>query len=164
MRRRSIKIVKGGAMNKRSLAIAIAGLLILIAIYTFAGEKAATQPQPSAQGQTQPKNTGPETAILDDIVNLYEPVVFTHSNHVGYAGSCETCHHHAGGDTPPCNACHSTSNKVEKGTDTMPDLKAAYHRQCMNCHKQMGSGPVGCTDCHARRKVETKQENKEEKK
>lgn len=148
-------------MNKQFLAGMIICALILIGIYTFAqqNEKATSQiQQPSA-----PQASGPDTVVLDKIVNLYEAVVFTHSNHTGYADNCATCHHHSGNDTPPCYACHSTSLKQET-TDTIPNLKAAYHRQCMDCHKQMGAGPIGCTDCHAKKKQEPSQEKKDEKK
>lgn len=148
-------------MGKRVLIVAIVCALAFIGVYTLAQQNEDAPPQ--AQQPIVSQDTGPDTAILDKIVNLYEAVVFTHSNHVGYADNCATCHHHSGGDTPPCYACHSTSDKLET-PDTTPNLKAAYHRQCMDCHKKMGSGPMGCTDCHAKKKQEPTQENKEEKK
>lgn len=151
---------KGGAMDKRILIIATVCALALIGVYTLAQQNDETQTQ--TQERIGSQDT-PDTAIIDKIVNLYESVVFIHSNHVGYADNCATCHHHSGNDTPPCYACHSTSDKLET-PDTAPNLKAAYHRQCMDCHKKMGSGPLGCTDCHAKKKQEPAQEKREEKK
>ncbi len=92
----------------------------------------------------------PEKSSLYHLAEQYEPVSFSHSNHVSIEGRCEVCHHHSSGieKTPPCRECHGQPS----GKLNQPGLKGAYHRQCMNCHRQMGGGPLGCEDCHAERK------------
>ncbi|MCU0663073.1 MAG: cytochrome c family protein [Myxococcota bacterium] len=94
---------------------------------------------------------GPEISMLFHLLDRYEPVRFTHANHVSYASACAFCHHHGTqvDQTPACRECHGRSD----GGLARVGLKGAYHRQCMDCHRRMGSGPMGCEDCHALRKT-----------
>ena len=96
-----------------------------------------------------PDDLGPEECVLYHLVDIYEPTVFSHANHVEYDEDCEVCHHHSSEveKFPPCRECHGIAFKsLDK-----PGLKGAYHRQCMNCHRQMDSGPLGCQECHKKR-------------
>lgn len=94
----------------------------------------------------------PDVVILDQLVDLYEPVVFPHRLHaemVGMGQGCAECHHY----NPPgkilaCRECHggpSNPNNLRQ-----PSLKGAYHRQCINCHREW-SHTNDCTICHAKR-------------
>lgn len=100
-------------------------------------------------GHEEEVQQGPDMAILYHLVKRYEPVVFSHSNHVEYEENCEVCHHHSSDVErfPPCRECHGLpSDHLRK-----PGLLGAYHRQCMNCHRELESGPLGCEECHAKR-------------
>jgi Ni/Fe-hydrogenase subunit HybB-like protein len=83
----------------------------------------------------------------------FMPVPFPHklhSNMVGMAGGCETCHHHTakGRLHPPCRECHKPAYaKTEPVDMRMPSLKGAYHRQCMGCHRDW-SHSTKCGICH----------------
>ena len=132
------------------LFVIVLGLTVYAA-FSAAEEKAATPPPAAADS--------PDTVTLDSIVKLYGPVSFTHSAHVGYAGKCEKCHHHAEpGVYVGCKECHTGKPITDRASSPM-GLKGAYHAQCMNCHKEMGSGPMGCTDCHEKKaQVENKKQ------
>jgi hypothetical protein len=93
---------------------------------------------------------GPEIVIIDQLANLYRPVVFAHRLHADMStmsGGCENCHHYSerSGTIPPCRDCHDES----KGPVNLqkPALKGAYHRQCMNCHLDW-SHQNACGFCH----------------
>lgn len=94
---------------------------------------------------------GPEVVLIDQLANLYEPVVFAHRLHADMSemtGGCENCHHYSeeSGTIPACRECHEvTRNTADLN---MPALKGAYHRQCMNCHVDW-SHDTACAFCHA---------------
>jgi hypothetical protein len=93
---------------------------------------------------------GPEMVIIDQLADLYRPVVFAHRLHADMSnmtGGCENCHHYSeqSGVIPPCRECHDET----KGPVSLnkPALKGAYHRQCMNCHLDW-SHQNACGFCH----------------
>ena len=96
---------------------------------------------------------GPDNIVLNEIKSekdLYQPVDFTHKLHAEMslmAGGCSTCHHfNPPGKIVKCITCH---NEERSRTDiSVPDLKAAYHRQCMGCHKTWEE-KTECESCHA---------------
>ena len=93
---------------------------------------------------------GPEVVIIDQLADLYRPVVFAHRLHADMSnmtGGCQNCHHYSekSGVIPPCRECHDGA-KIPVSLD-MPALKGAYHRQCMNCHLDW-SGENACGFCH----------------
>lgn len=101
--------------------------------------------------------SGEELVVLDELVSLYEPVVFLHGFHASMAalsGGCTVCHHYSepGGKIPPCRECHDEA----VGADNIhqPTLKGAYHRQCLNCHREW-SHEAKCTVCHETRESAT---------
>lgn len=96
------------------------------------------------------EDDAPETVDLDELVEVYGPVSFTHLDHVDFADACSDCHHHSAGVEryQPCNACHGRVLFPEADKLNLPGLNAAYHRQCIGCHQDMESGPTGCTECH----------------
>ena len=60
---------------------------------------------------------------------------------------CSDCHHYnTTGKILKCNDCHN--NERYRENISVPDLKAAFHRQCMMCHKEW-SHENGCNNqCH----------------
>jgi hypothetical protein len=102
---------------------------------------------------------GPEIVILDQIVDRYNPVVFSHKLHAEMSemtGGCSSCHHYnTTGPVLACNTCHEP-NRLREDI-SKPDLSAAYHRQCVNCHRQW-QRETECNTCH-----EPKSPNFEEK-
>ncbi|RKZ19977.1 hypothetical protein DRQ50_00910 [bacterium] len=93
---------------------------------------------------------GPDVVIIDQLANLFQPVVFAHKLHAGMSkmgGGCTLCHHYSEttGEIPPCRSCHEV--KREEADLRMPALKGAYHRQCMNCHRDW-SHENACGFCH----------------
>jgi hypothetical protein len=96
------------------------------------------------------KSEGPEVVVIDQLADLYEPVVFAHGLHAGMSeitGGCENCHHYSepGGAIPPCRQCHDPS--AQQVDLRKPSLKGAYHRQCINCHLDW-SHENACGSCH----------------
>lgn len=93
---------------------------------------------------------GPDIVVIDQLANLYKPVVFSHKLHAGMAnmnGGCTNCHHYSeqSGEIPPCRQCHAPDR--QEVDLRMPALKGAYHRQCINCHLDW-SGEGSCSYCH----------------
>jgi len=93
---------------------------------------------------------GPEVVFINEMSENYMGVVFSHRLHSEMAvmsTGCEGCHHfNTTGPVLNCRECHE--NKRARENVSIPDLKAAYHRQCLSCHKQW-SGDNGCnTQCH----------------
>ncbi len=93
---------------------------------------------------------GPDIVIMDQLVNLYQPVPFAHKLHASMSdmsGGCSFCHHYSevDKDVPPCRECHEISPAV--GDLQQPGLKGAYHRQCIGCHRDW-SDETGCIACH----------------
>ncbi|MBL7996762.1 cytochrome c3 family protein [bacterium] len=109
----------------------------------------------------KPEQT-PELIIMDQILDRYGPVYFSHKLHAQMSvmsGGCENCHHHnTSGPILQCNSCHELSRKREDVS--LPDLKGAYHRQCMDCHREW-SHKTGCNSCHELKKdfKDTKQDD-----
>ncbi len=99
---------------------------------------------------------GPETVIIDGMTDYYYGVVFSHRDHAKMSemsDGCTGCHHYnTTGPVLSCRKCHD--NERSRDEISLPDLKAAYHRQCMTCHKQW-SNENGCNNqCHTRRTTE----------
>jgi hypothetical protein len=93
---------------------------------------------------------GPEVVVIDQLADLYEPVVFAHGLHAGMSeitGGCVNCHHYSepGGVVPPCRQCHDPA--TQQVDLRKPSLKGAYHRQCINCHVDW-SHENACGSCH----------------
>lgn len=93
---------------------------------------------------------GPEIVIIDQLAELYRPVIFAHKLHAemsNMTGGCENCHHYSEetGTIPACNECHDPNQAL--ATLGQPSLKGAYHRQCINCHLDW-SGENACGFCH----------------
>ena len=116
----------------------------------------------------------PEEITIDELSDLYQPVVFDHLMHTE-SYECNRCHHDSANDgqTDACNTCHGgrpikvkspcstchSSNIYEQPEDSdvetapqyhidTPALKATWHLVCRNCHLE-DDGPTGCQDCHA---------------
>lgn len=95
----------------------------------------------------------PDFFILDQLSNLYVPVVFPHKLHADMeemGGGCAVCHHHnPSPKVQPCLSCHGeTTGEIDL---SKPALKGAYHRQCLGCHREW-SHETKCVVCHAKRK------------
>lgn len=95
-------------------------------------------------------NDGPDIVIIDQLADLYRPVVFAHKLHAEMSmmsGGCENCHHYSeqSGSIPACRECHETFSAT--ATLGQPALKGAYHRQCMNCHMDWAHENA-CGFCH----------------
>lgn len=93
---------------------------------------------------------GPEVVVIDEMSDNYTGVKFSHRIHSSMSAmstGCTDCHHYnTTGPLLNCRECHSASRSREDVT--VPDLKAAFHRQCMSCHKEW-SHENGCsTQCH----------------
>lgn len=91
----------------------------------------------------------PDSMLLSQLADLYQPVHFNHKVHASMAQmgtDCATCHHFSpAGEIPPCRDCHSSSSE---STDLKkPNLKGAYHRQCLSCHREW-SHDTKCVLCH----------------
>lgn len=100
-----------------------------------------------------PSTEGPEIVVIDEMSDYYTGVVFPHKIHSEMSemsGGCNGCHHYnTAGPVMNCRKCHEGSRSRED--ITVPDLKAAYHRQCMTCHKEW-SNENGCNNiCHKRK-------------
>jgi hypothetical protein len=96
---------------------------------------------------------GPEVVVIDEMSDYYSGVVFSHKMHSQMSeisNGCTGCHHYNTiGPVLNCRKCHQSTR--EREDVSIPDLKAAFHRQCMTCHKQW-SGENGCnTQCHERK-------------
>jgi hypothetical protein len=120
-----------------------------------------------------------EIIVLDNLGNIYEPVLFDHAMHMDIA-SCASCHHHTTGTAMPvednrcfachkenctsctvaCTDCHAGNRGVAeeiKESQTADlyhkdrtGLKRAYHLRCLGCHREMETAS-GCQDCHAKK-------------
>lgn len=122
-----------------------------------------------------PADTGPDEITMDQLANLYDPVLFDHLTHQEMY-DCGRCHHGEDEEADPgcitchggrpldtqssCSTCHSPQYPAETDTkvpgqepenqyhiDT-PGLTGAYHLQCRGCHVEDG-GPTDCQECHS---------------
>ena len=96
----------------------------------------------------------PDVFLLDQLSEIYVPVVFPHKLHasMGEMGEgCSICHHrNPEGPILRCDACHGgASNPVNL---KQPGLKGAYHRQCLGCHREW-THETDCAICHAKREA-----------
>lgn len=91
----------------------------------------------------------PESMLLDELADLYQPVKFNHKIHARMSemgGDCGTCHHYSPGDKiQPCKDCHG--GEANPANLRQPGLKGAYHRQCLSCHREW-SHDTKCVVCH----------------
>ncbi len=91
----------------------------------------------------------PDTMLLKELADTYQPVHFNHKLHAGMAemgDSCATCHHYSPpGRIPPCKECHG--NGANPRNLRQPGLKGAYHRHCLSCHREW-SHDTKCVVCH----------------
>lgn len=99
---------------------------------------------------------GPESVLINEMSENYTGVVFSHRIHAEMSEmstGCTGCHHYnTTGPVLSCRNCHEKNRTREDVS--VPDLKAAYHRQCMTCHKEW-RGENGCnTLCHERKGTE----------
>jgi hypothetical protein len=88
---------------------------------------------------------------------LYEPVLFTHLEHVEDFGiECTDCHHdykdgenvwQEGDPVRKCAACHNPKKKQ----GTVHRLVFAFHFNCKKCHKDNEAGPIECKECHKKK-------------
>ena len=97
----------------------------------------------------QTPEQGPDIIKIDNLVNKYQPVTFTHKIHAQMSemsGGCANCHHYnTTGPILACADCHSAERKRED--ISKPDLEAAFHRLCIDCHKEW-SHSTDCYSCH----------------
>lgn len=104
---------------------------------------------------------GPETVVIDEMSDYYNGVEFSHKVHAEMSemsGGCTGCHHYnTTGPVLNCRKCHESSRQRED--ISIPDLKAAYHRQCMTCHKQWSNDNSCSSRCHTRKGSDTKVNN-----
>ena len=96
--------------------------------------------------------SGPEVVIMDQLTDIYVPVVFPHGLHAkmeAIGNGCGACHHHGEeGKIVTCRTCHTVA--TDPGNLRQPGLKGAYHRQCLACHREW-SHDTDCIFCHAKR-------------
>lgn len=108
------------------------------------GKTDAAKPQSDA--------AAPDVFILDQLSDIYVPVVFPHKLHASMENmseGCGVCHHHSeSGKSQRCRECHSPGANEENLSQ--PGLKGAYHRQCLGCHREW-SHDTNCVVCHAKR-------------
>lgn len=94
----------------------------------------------------------PDVVLMDQLSDIYVPVVFPHGLHAqmgGMGDGCGTCHHHGeSGKIVACRTCHNGGTSTENLSQ--PGLKGAYHRQCLGCHREW-SHDTACVFCHAKR-------------
>lgn len=106
----------------------------------------------AAGAPTQSSSEAPDVFLLDQLTEIYVPVVFPHKLHAAMTemgGGCIVCHHrNPPGPILACRECHGEpSNPVNLG---QPGLKGAYHRQCLGCHREW-THDTECVVCHAKR-------------
>jgi len=93
----------------------------------------------------------PDVFIIDELSEIYVPVVFPHKLHAAMTemtGGCVVCHHNQeDGEIHQCKACHGGPSNPENLEQ--PGLKGAYHRQCLSCHREW-THETDCVVCHAK--------------
>ncbi|MDD5362373.1 MAG: cytochrome c3 family protein [Ignavibacteria bacterium] len=96
---------------------------------------------------------GPDEVVIDAMSENYNGVAFSHKIHAQMSDmstGCSGCHHYnTSGRLLSCLECHDSKRSRED--ITVPDLKAAYHRQCLTCHKQWFHENGCSTMCHTRK-------------
>jgi len=106
-------------------------------------------PEASASEPSPDSEACPETLVINQLVEVYEEVSFSHRDHAETAEEgCGNCHHQSPvGVYKKCGACHQ-KGLFDADKLNVLNLKAAYHVQCVGCHVEWESGPTGCTECH----------------
>jgi len=133
-------------MCKLTLGLLLTLLAVDLGLTAGAPEQARShRPRPAA-GLRDP---GPDVVLIDELANLYGPVVFDHGGHVSmceFGGRCDNCHHGstAGREISACRTCHGRDDTEIR---EQPSLKGAYHRQCLGCHRAW-SHENACGFCH----------------
>ncbi len=91
----------------------------------------------------------PDSMLLYELSDLYQPVHFNHKSHAAMAqmgGECATCHHYSPKNKiQPCKDCHG--GETNPNNLRQPGLKGAYHRHCLSCHREW-SHDTKCVLCH----------------
>ena len=110
-------------------------------------------PRKSMVSDFPSSSEGPNVVAINEMSDNYAGVVFSHKIHSQMSEmstGCTGCHHYnTTGPVLSCKECHEKNRTREDVS--VPDLKAAYHRQCMTCHKQW-SHENGCgSTCHLRK-------------
>jgi hypothetical protein len=107
-------------------------------------------PRQKIQTVFQKAEQTPDLIVIDEMVDRYGPVYFSHKIHAqmsDMSGGCQGCHHfNTIGPILKCSSCHEPTRK--RDDVSLPDLKGAYHRQCMDCHREW-SHETGCNSCHS---------------
>jgi len=107
---------------------------------------------------------GPQVVNINQMSENYTGVLFSHKIHSQMSemsDGCSSCHHYnTTGPILNCRECH-VSNRAREDV-SLPDLKAAYHRQCLTCHKQWSNGNGCNTQCHLRKDANTQSFSEEE--
>ncbi|MBI1388135.1 MAG: hypothetical protein GC154_06775 [bacterium] len=90
---------------------------------------------------------------LQDVEDLYVPVLFNHETHAhmsSTAQGCQMCHHYNEESPQPaaCASCHPKD--IIHENLKQPGLKGAYHRQCIGCHTQWDPN-TECVFCHEKK-------------
>ncbi len=97
------------------------GLAFFLTLASLFGAPPASAPAirpstaPTSIPATSPTNFGPDTVILKELVNLYDPVPFDHKTHAKMAemwDGCTTCHHR----TPQAATQPSTTSTSTRTT------------------------------------------------
>ncbi|MDD9303271.1 MAG: hypothetical protein HUK40_13400 [Desulfobacter sp.] len=109
----------------------------------------------------------PETVVIEDLSQEYEPSQFPHGKvvralmekteksalarafHRDPSGLCMGCHHNspASLEPPKCGSCHDKNGPGSDKISGKPGLKGAFHGQCITCHQEMKVTQVPATDC-----------------
>ena len=117
-----------------TLAYALAGLLLLVAVVGYAAYPIKL----------------PEPPLRIMFKSIAGNVLLDHREHTsdkGYGIKCTDCHHDIdkeGQKPSPCGECH----KAQEGEGEGPLRSDAFHKQCKGCHEDGGMGPVNCSACH----------------
>ena len=106
-----------------------------------------------ASGMMADGHQVPDTLVIDELENIFEPVVFYHQLHAemsNMGSGCATCHHYSKDDVyQPCGECHERDE--DQASMAMPTLNGAYHRNCLNCHQDWTNEKL-CETCHVQKK------------
>jgi len=112
----------------------------------------------------------PETVILDNMTQYYEPVEFDHIMHVELLGeeSCATCHHHTVGTQlvdENCLRCHAESSETDSSAcrdchsvkrfsaDYLAEMEKNIHLYHVDKPGLKGAFHQRCLGCHQKMEV-----------
>jgi hypothetical protein len=102
---------------------------------------------------TNQSDLGPDTVIMNELEDIYAPVVFNHKAHarmMPFEGQCSICHHYQEDmeEIKSCRECHTVELQISEPSRI--GLKGAYHRQCLNCHEEWDH-ERSCEVCHEKK-------------